>query len=281
MHVAATLDGDTGAQKLYTNGVLAAQTITSIRPLGPLDPASGAGVGIGNHSGQPGPLNYPFKGLIDELSLYNRALSATEIQGIVRTNLPRCPGGAPPAIIRQPQSQTVTVGSYASFIAAGSGSSPYAYQWRKDGVPIAVSRFTGASSLTISNVKLTDAGTYSVIATNLYGSAVSSNVILTVNPGPSALRVADANAGSGAAVTVPVLFVPNGLENALSFSLNWNPARLSYVSTILANGAGATLFVNESQTSTGWLGVAMALPAGATFPTGSQELVEVSFSTAV
>jgi hypothetical protein len=81
-HVAATLDGATGVMKLYTNAVPAGQITTSVRPLGPLDPAFGAGVGIGNHSSQPGPFNYPFRGLIDELSLYNRALSAAEIQAI-------------------------------------------------------------------------------------------------------------------------------------------------------------------------------------------------------
>src|SRR5207249_8647809 len=96
-----------------------------------------------------------------------------------------------------------------------------------------------------------------------------------------ALRVAEASASSGATVTVPVLLTANGTENALSFSLNFSTSRLTYVSTILANGAGPTLFVNESQTSTGRLGVALALPTGSTFPPGGQELVEVTFTTAV
>jgi hypothetical protein len=81
-HVAGTLDDATGLLRLYTNGVVAAETNTTVRPLGPLNPAYHPGVGIGNHSSQPGPFNYAFRGLIDELSVYNRALSASEIQGI-------------------------------------------------------------------------------------------------------------------------------------------------------------------------------------------------------
>jgi Concanavalin A-like lectin/glucanases superfamily len=81
-HVAATLDDCAGLMRLYTNAVVAAELTTTIRPLGALDPDYQPGIGIGNHSSQPGRFNYPFRGLIDELSVYNRALSAHEIQAI-------------------------------------------------------------------------------------------------------------------------------------------------------------------------------------------------------
>jgi hypothetical protein len=82
IHVAATLDDANGLMRLYTNAVVAAETMTDVRPLRRLDPQARPGIGIGNHSSQPGPFNYPFHGLIDELSLYNRALSDCEIQAI-------------------------------------------------------------------------------------------------------------------------------------------------------------------------------------------------------
>jgi subtilisin-like proprotein convertase family protein len=81
-HVAATLDGNSGTMRLYTNGVVGNQIVTGIRPLGPLDPSQAPGVGIGNHSSQPGPYNYPFRGRIDELSVYGRAISASEVSAI-------------------------------------------------------------------------------------------------------------------------------------------------------------------------------------------------------
>jgi len=69
-HVAATLQVDncTSRMTLYTNALVAAQMSTRVRPLGALDPDFRPGLGIGNHSSQPGPFNYPFHGLIDELT---------------------------------------------------------------------------------------------------------------------------------------------------------------------------------------------------------------------
>src|SRR5262249_41679477 len=51
--------------------------------------------------------------------------------------------------------------------------------------------------------------------------------------------------------------------------------------TVQANGSGSTLFVNANQTSVGRLGILIGLPAGATFPPGTQELVEVTFTAAI
>ena len=79
-HVAATLDGSTGTMSIYTNGVLADQTVTAVRPFGDLIPEDSPGVGIGNLN--DGQNNFPFTGDIDEISLYNRALTAAEVQAI-------------------------------------------------------------------------------------------------------------------------------------------------------------------------------------------------------
>src|SRR5258705_10892556 len=47
-HLAAKLDGSAGTMSLYTNGILAAQTFTSVRPFGPLQANQSPGIGIGN-----------------------------------------------------------------------------------------------------------------------------------------------------------------------------------------------------------------------------------------
>ena len=73
-HVAGTLDGASGKLSLYTNGTLAAQITTTVRPFGDLIPGDSPGIGIGNVN--DGFDNFPFYGDIDEVSLYNRALSA-------------------------------------------------------------------------------------------------------------------------------------------------------------------------------------------------------------
>ncbi|MGH7137919.1 MAG: LamG-like jellyroll fold domain-containing protein, partial [Pirellulales bacterium] len=81
VHVAATLDDATGLMTLYENGAVVAQTTTTVRPFGALDPTQEPGVGIGNSNALD---NYdvPFNGLIDELTVYNRALTAGEVLSI-------------------------------------------------------------------------------------------------------------------------------------------------------------------------------------------------------
>jgi hypothetical protein len=77
-HVAATFDGDTGTMDLYTNGVLAVQTNTTVRPMGPLEADQSPGIGIGNLN--DGGNSFPFVGEIDGIALYDRALSAREVE---------------------------------------------------------------------------------------------------------------------------------------------------------------------------------------------------------
>jgi subtilisin-like proprotein convertase family protein len=79
-HVAATLDGNTGSIKLYVNGTLVSQKTTAVRPFGALIPADHPGIGIANVN--DGQNNFPFTGCIDEISLYSRALSASEVLAI-------------------------------------------------------------------------------------------------------------------------------------------------------------------------------------------------------
>jgi hypothetical protein len=79
-HVAATWDRATGDMKVFVNGVLAGQTNTTLIPVGVLDAGNEPGIGIGNHGGTFH--QFPFNGLIDELAIYSRALSAAEVTAI-------------------------------------------------------------------------------------------------------------------------------------------------------------------------------------------------------
>jgi CotH protein/lamin tail-like protein/Ig-like domain-containing protein/F5/8 type C domain-containing protein/chitobiase/beta-hexosaminidase-like protein/thrombospondin type 3 repeat protein len=90
-------------------------------------------------------------------------------------------GGQSPSIDTQPQSQTILVGQSATFSVVASGPGPLTYRWRFNGSDIA-----GATSttLTINNVNLTHAGSYSVVVFNAAGSAASSIATLTVRQPP-------------------------------------------------------------------------------------------------
>lgn len=75
-HVAVTYDNATGFARLYRNGVIVAE-----QNMGSFVLATNAGVNIGYRA-----LQYPhggsFNGLIDEVGIYNRALSPDEIAAI-------------------------------------------------------------------------------------------------------------------------------------------------------------------------------------------------------
>jgi polygalacturonase len=83
-----------------------------------------------------------------------------------------------PTLTTQPVSQTVTAGNSVTFTAVASGTAPLAYQWKFGGVAIPGAT---SASLTITNVKSANAGSYAVTVTNSVGSVTSGAATLTVN----------------------------------------------------------------------------------------------------
>src|SRR5262249_16680118 len=79
--------------------------------------------------------------------------------------------------------QFTTVGNTVRFNVTAAGTSPLSYQW-SFGTNILVG--ATSSTLTLTNVQLSDAGTYSVIVSNSAGSVVSSAATLTVSDGSCA-----------------------------------------------------------------------------------------------
>ena len=94
----------------------------------------------------------------------------------------------PPTIVKQPAHRTAIIGGNASFDVNVGGCSPFTYAWRKDGAPIP--NATNAV-LNLLNVQSNHVGNYSVIVSNLYGSVLSSNALLSVVPAAQAIVVFD------------------------------------------------------------------------------------------
>src|SRR5207245_198888 len=82
-------------------------------------------------------------------------------------------------------SQTKFVGNTIVFHTTATGTVPLTFRWWKGATPLTddghISGST-SSNLTIANLVLSDSGTYSVVASNAYGTATSSNATLTVVP---------------------------------------------------------------------------------------------------
>jgi len=101
--------------------------------------------------------------------------------------------GDTPTIFNHPQSQTVTNGSDVTFGVTATGSPPLTYYWLKDGATIPAASY---STLTLSDVTPGDAGAYSVIVSNMAGSAASSNAVLTVVSPPVVTWIGPSNGAS-------------------------------------------------------------------------------------
>ncbi len=149
-----------GVMYLYMDGVLTSSTTTP--------PISPTGFTIGSANG----VRY-FQGAIDEVRLYNRALSADEVV-FLADGLPR--------ILQQPSAANIILSSNYVFTVV-AGPPGLNYQWQKDGINLSDGlQISGAttSALSISNVTPADGASYDVVITNSYGSVTSSNAILTV-----------------------------------------------------------------------------------------------------
>ena len=86
-----------------------------------------------------------------------------------------------PMITAQPQSQTGFIGETVKFSAAAYGAAPLHYAWEKNGAKIAGAT---ATKLTLAGLVSNSAGSYWLVASNSYGSAASTQAVLTVVPNP-------------------------------------------------------------------------------------------------
>ena len=85
-----------------------------------------------------------------------------------------------PTIKTNPVSQTALPGDNTTFNVAASGTAPLRYQWwfnQTNSLPSATN-----STLTLTNVQLTNVGSYSVVVTNTLGAITSNPALLMADP---------------------------------------------------------------------------------------------------
>ena len=93
------------------------------------------------------------------------------------------------------------------------------------------------------------------------------------------VRIGNATGTTGLTVSLPVELVSQGNENALGFSLNFDPTLLS--NPQVANGSdigGASVNSNTSLAAQGRLGFALALPAGQSYTAGTKQLIVITLT---
>ena len=109
----------------------------------------------------------------------NNSGSVTSVVANLTVLLP-----APPAITAQPNDWTNAVGFVATFNVGATGTSPLHYQWYFNSNTLLANRTNASLNFTIGSTN--DAGGYSVIVTNRFGSVTSVVANLTVIPGSPA-----------------------------------------------------------------------------------------------
>ncbi len=160
------------------------------------------------------------------------------------------------SIARQPGNQSVLGGATANFTVLVNGQQPVFYQWQFDGTNLLDAT---NDPLVLTNVLVSQSGTYSVILTNAYGMAVSSNATLTVSPlaittqptnritwlyGPAAFRV-------NVSGIPPFNFewqcngadVPGTWTNVLTLT-NVQPSQFGTIDVIVSNAYGSVVSTN-------------------------------------
>ena len=186
-----------------------------------------------------------------------------------------------PAITAQPSGQSVLAGSSATFAVTATGSGTLTYQWfftpASSSTPQSISGATSAS-YTVSNVQTANTGDYVCVVSNGVGTAATSSAAqLTIVP--RAIKVVSVTAAPGATAVVAVQLLASGAENALGFSLSFDPTQLTYASAVAGTqAADATLNPNASQATAGRIGFAMSKPTNVVWSAGTQEIVKITFT---
>jgi hypothetical protein len=181
-HVVGVCDEAGGHLYLYMDGNLVATG--SITPnSGLLAATTPLSIGA-RESANNNPVSYDnqFLGSIDDVSIYNYALTASQVASHFYAS-----GIAPVITQLQPSSQiAANQGGNVSVSVTAVGTTPFTYQWYDNNGNL----ISGAniSNLDLSNLQTSQAGTYTVTVGNTYGS-FSTNFTLSIGSGPPVISV--------------------------------------------------------------------------------------------
>jgi autotransporter-associated beta strand protein len=190
-----------------------------------------------------------------------------------------------PVISQQPTNVTVRAGTNTTLLVSADSNVALSYQWYQiedtstnaladDGTNILGSAL---SSLTLTNLALTNAGYYYVVVSNMVGTAVSSNVVVTlvtVEPVDQAVMAGTAANFSVVAVGGPVTYQ---WQSRASLAGNWS----DIVDATNATYTTTALSLSDSGTSYHVLvnGVFESVPATVTVSQAATSVTLISSAT--
>jgi len=246
--------------KIYVNGQLCAESAVDTGYWG-----TAAGTRIGGESCCGGN-NFP--GLIDEVLLFNRPLNSDEIAGLYAAGS----AGQLKAlqIFVQPQSLTTNVTQAAAVGVIASGTGLLQYQWWKE----ITNAMDGATNnpLILNNLQLSDAGLYSVVVSDDFGSITSSVAALNLIPPPVIQGFTPSVVVTGNVVNLTGAYLAGVLQAQIgganaSFVLNSDSNLWIYVPSGATNGFISVTTLSGTASSPGALSLS-GVPACLAAPDG-------------
>ena len=186
---------------------------------------------------------------------------------------------ADPAIQSQPRGGSAGQGESFQFSVEAAGTQPFTYQWYFKGGLMAgkVNR-----TLDVKNVTPSQAGAYTVQVRNALGRLTSAKASLTVTTttstatnAPRTLQTGEFIPTGPSQVELQLLLGGNGFENAVSFSMSYDPNVLA--NPVFVRHGPATVTTTPAAIA-GRVGVEVQLPPGVTYlKTNAQEIGALRF----
>ncbi len=176
-----------------------------------------------------------------------------------------------PQIMTQPVAQTAYAGASVSFNVTVFGAPPLFYHWQQSGTNLTDGGgISGSASriLTLSNLTTNNAGTFSVVVTNIYGSATSSGAPLTLTPSLPIITAQPASetARPGATATFTVAAVGSA---PLSYQWRENTINLTDGGNISGSATSALIISNVSTINAGAYSVIVSNSLGSVTSTNA------------
>lgn len=166
----------------------------------------------------------------------NYTAVAMNVAGSVTSSVATLTITAPPVITSQPTNVTVAIGAATTFSVVAAGTGPFTYLWQFGGTNI--NGDTNAS-LTLTNIQLSQAGSYSVAVSNSYGGLISSNATLTVIPMSVAIQPSAQTVVGGANATFTT-----SVSGVGPFTYQWQ-----FAGANIANATNSSLTLTNTQAS--------------------------------
>jgi hypothetical protein len=169
-HLVAVCDEASGSTSLYVDGINTG-TVTGLGGTGLYSSPGPISIGAQNSGGG---YNNQFIGTIDEVSIYNYALTS----GQVLAHYNAAP--VPPYFTSQPPTNVVAfLGQPITLSASVLGSAPMTNQWYSNNIALA-----GQTSISLAvNTSHTGTNTYTLKVSNAYGSVTNAGTVVQVPAG--------------------------------------------------------------------------------------------------